>query len=211
MSSVRGTVAAADTITIDVPIVFRKRGGRKTVVTPDGSPWAPRPRVDNAMVKALARAFRWQRMLDDGVCGTIEELAQRERVGSGYVSRVLRLTLLAPDMVEVICRIGASPRKEQRSIPCYGKGSSRSGEERAVGSDTRSRLPGAAARKPTGRCSSRREARAGRPALPRQPHVRMNMYIAQARNGRFEIVRNLGVIDPNERIRSEGLRPMAAV
>ena len=47
--------------------------------------------------------------------------------------------------------------------------------------------------------------------VPGQHHVRMNMYIAQARNGRFEIVRNLGVIDPNERIRSEGLRPMAAV
>ena len=72
------------------------------VVTPDGSPWAPRPRVDNAMVKAPARAFRWQRMLDDGVCGTIEELARRERVNRGYLSRVLRLTLLAPDVVEAI-------------------------------------------------------------------------------------------------------------
>ena len=54
------------------------------------------------MVKALARAFRWQRMLDEGVCGTIEELAKRERVNRGYMSRVLRLTLLAPDIVEAI-------------------------------------------------------------------------------------------------------------
>ena len=83
-------------------LMLRKRGGRKMVVTPDGSPWAPRPRVDNAMVKALARAFRWQRMLDDGVCGTIEELARRERVDRGYMSRVLRLTLLAPEIVEAI-------------------------------------------------------------------------------------------------------------
>ena len=72
------------------------------MVTPDGAPWAPRPRVDNALVKALARAFRWQRMLDEGVCGTIEELAKRERVNRGYMSRVLRLTLLAPDIVEAI-------------------------------------------------------------------------------------------------------------
>ena len=72
------------------------------MVTPDGAPWAPRPRVDNAMVKALARAFRWQRMLDEGVCGTIEELAKREKVNRGYMSRVLRLTLLAPDIVEAI-------------------------------------------------------------------------------------------------------------
>jgi len=99
----RATVSAdGETITIHIPMTFRKRGGRKMVVTPDGSPWAPRPRVDNAMVKALARAFRWQRMLDDGVCGTIEELARRERVNRGYLSRVLRLTLLAPDGVEAI-------------------------------------------------------------------------------------------------------------
>jgi hypothetical protein len=99
------TNASADeqtTITVHIPMTFRKRGGRKLVVTPDGSPWATRPRVDNAIVKALARAFRWQRMLDEGVCGTIGELAQREKVTKSFVSRVLRLTLLAPDLVEAI-------------------------------------------------------------------------------------------------------------
>jgi hypothetical protein len=75
-----------------------------------GAPWAPRPRVDNALVKALARAFRWQRMLDDGLCGTIEELARRERVNRGYMSRVLRLTLLAPEIVEAILD-GRQPQK----------------------------------------------------------------------------------------------------
>jgi hypothetical protein len=54
------------------------------------------------MVKALTRAFRWQRMLDDGVCRTVEELANRARVNRGYMSRVLRLTLRAPDIVEAI-------------------------------------------------------------------------------------------------------------
>jgi hypothetical protein len=99
--STRATVSAdGETITVHIPMTFRKRGGRKLVVTPDGAPWAPRPRVDNAMVKALARAFRWQQMLDDGVCGTIEELAKREKVSRGYLSRVLRLTLLAPSLVE---------------------------------------------------------------------------------------------------------------
>ena len=91
-----------DVVTVHVPMAFRKRGGRKMVVMPDGAPWASRPSVDNAIVKALARAFRWQRMLDDGVCGTIKELAERERVNAGYMSRVLRLTLLAPDIVEAI-------------------------------------------------------------------------------------------------------------
>ena len=76
---------------------FRKRGGRKLVVTPDGAAWAPRPRVDNAMVKALARAFGWRKMLDAGVYGTIDDLAKAKSVAPSYASRVLRLTLLAPE------------------------------------------------------------------------------------------------------------------
>jgi hypothetical protein len=97
------TVAAdGETITVHVPITFRQRGGRKLVVTPDGASWAPRPRVDNAMVKALARAFRWRKMLDTGVHATLEDLAKAKGVAPSYVSRVLRLTLLAPDIVEAI-------------------------------------------------------------------------------------------------------------
>jgi hypothetical protein len=99
----RATVSAdGDTITVHVPITFRKRGGRKLVVTPDGAEWAPRPRVDNAMVKALARAFRWRRMLDEGVHATIEELAKSKGIAKTYVSGILRLTLLAPELVEAI-------------------------------------------------------------------------------------------------------------
>jgi hypothetical protein len=92
----------AQTITVHVPMTFRKRGGRKIIVTPDGASWAPRPKVDNALVKAMARAFRWRRMLDEGVCATIGELAKREKINRGYMSRVLGLTLLAPDIVEAI-------------------------------------------------------------------------------------------------------------
>ena len=99
----RATVSAdGETITVHIPMTFRKRGGRKLVVTPDGAPWAPRPRVDNAMVKALARAFRWRKMLDEGVHGTLEDLARAKGVAPSYVSRVLRLTLLAPEIVEAI-------------------------------------------------------------------------------------------------------------
>jgi hypothetical protein len=72
------------------------------VVAPGGAEWAPRPRVDNAMVKALARAFRWRKMLDAGVYATIEDLAQAKGIGKTYVSQVLRLTLLAPEIVEAI-------------------------------------------------------------------------------------------------------------
>ena len=92
------------TLTVSVPMTFTKRGGRKLVISPDGaSSWAPpRRRIDNAMVKALARAFRWRKMLETGAYGTVEEIAAAEKINASYVSRVLRLTLLAPDIVEAI-------------------------------------------------------------------------------------------------------------
>jgi hypothetical protein len=99
----RATVSAGgETVTVHIRLTFRKRGGRKLVVTPDGAAWAPRPRVDNAMVKALARAFRWRKLLDAGVYTTLEDLARANGVAPSYVSRVLRLTLLAPEIVEAI-------------------------------------------------------------------------------------------------------------
>lgn len=59
-------------------------------------------RMDNTLVKALARAFRWKRMLESGEFATIGELAEREGIAFTYMARVLRLTLLAPDIVEAI-------------------------------------------------------------------------------------------------------------
>ena len=96
--------AATVTMTVRVPMTFRKRGGRKKVIAPNGHPsWAPpRARIDNTMVKALARAFRWRRMFETGRYTTIDELARAEKINASYVSRILRLTLLAPDIVEAI-------------------------------------------------------------------------------------------------------------
>ena len=53
-------------------------------------------------MKALARAHRWQRMLDEGRCPSISDLAAAERIDRGYAGRVLRLALLAPDIVEAV-------------------------------------------------------------------------------------------------------------
>jgi hypothetical protein len=58
--------------------------------------------IDNTMIKALARAFRWRKLLETGANATVEELATAEKINSSYVSRVLRLTLLAPDTAEAI-------------------------------------------------------------------------------------------------------------
>jgi hypothetical protein len=58
--------------------------------------------VDNAMSKAFARAYRWRKMLDTGEYATPEDLAPAKGVTATYVSRLLRLTLLAPEIVEAI-------------------------------------------------------------------------------------------------------------
>ena len=92
-----------NTVTVMVPLTIRRRGGRKVVVAPEGAAGAPpRTQVDSTLVKALARAFRWRRMLEDGRYASIAELAWAEKINASYACRVLRLTLLAPDIVEAI-------------------------------------------------------------------------------------------------------------
>ncbi|WP_062563257.1 hypothetical protein [Paracoccus aminovorans] len=92
--------ASADTVTLRVPFRLAKRGGRKEMHLPEGI--APPRRPDDALVKALARAFRWKRMIDIGRHATIADLAAQEGIAPSYLTRVLRLTLLAPDIVEAI-------------------------------------------------------------------------------------------------------------
>jgi hypothetical protein len=89
-----------ETVTLRVPFRVVKRGGRKEMQMPEGST-QPR-RTDNTLVKALARAFRWKRMLEAGEFTTIAELAEREGIAFTYMARILRLSMLAPDIVEVI-------------------------------------------------------------------------------------------------------------
>lgn len=96
--------ADPETITVRVPIVFRRRGGRKTVITPQGplAIAAPHARIDFALVRAIARAFRWRRLIETGVYTSVAEIADAEKINDSYVGRVLRLSLLAPDIVEAI-------------------------------------------------------------------------------------------------------------
>ena len=97
--------ATARMLTVHIPLTVRRRGGRKVVIAPDGTE-APAvgaaARIDSTLVKALARAFRWRRMLESGMVSTVGEIAAREKINKSYVSRILRLTLLAPDIVEAI-------------------------------------------------------------------------------------------------------------
>ena len=90
-----------DTVTLHVPFRVVKRGGRKEVVQPPGAS-TQRARLDNTLVKALARAFRWKRMLESGEFATMAELARREGIAVSYLTRIMGLTLLAPAIVEAI-------------------------------------------------------------------------------------------------------------
>jgi hypothetical protein len=82
------------TLVVRIPMRFQRRGGRKRIVATNGSELAPtsKPRPDGTLVKALARAWRWQRMLDEGRCASVRELSEVERVSLSYISRMLRLT-----------------------------------------------------------------------------------------------------------------------
>ena len=92
------------TVSVNVPMTFKLRGGRKVIILPDGTQGHPLPKatIDNTLVKAIARAFRWQAMLDNGTYGCIEDIARAERINGTFVGRIVRLALLAPDIVEAI-------------------------------------------------------------------------------------------------------------
>jgi hypothetical protein len=89
-------------LVVRIAMRFQRRGSRKRIVAPDGNEIVPtsKPQPDGTLVKALARAHRWQGMLEEGRFASVRELAQAERVSLSYISRILRLTLLAPDIVE---------------------------------------------------------------------------------------------------------------
>lgn len=98
-------MSGATHVTVRVPLKIRRAPGRKMVVTPvpaTGANHAIPTRADPALVKALARAFRYQRLLDEGKYASITEMAAAEKIERGYLGSLLRLTLLAPDLVEVI-------------------------------------------------------------------------------------------------------------
>lgn len=102
-------MTAATSITVRVPLKIRRRPGRKTVlmsVAGEAGDGAIPTRADPAMVKALARAFRYQKLLDEGRYASISEMAATEKIERGYLGTLLRLTLLAPAVVEELMEVG---------------------------------------------------------------------------------------------------------
>ena len=111
------------TLVVRIPIRLGRRRGRKRILAPDGSELTPptNPHPDGVLVKALARAWRWQKLLDRGVYSSVTEIAEAERISKSYVSRILRLTLLAPDLVEAILGGWAGQLLEAAAASLMGK------------------------------------------------------------------------------------------
>ena len=108
MSAVMPTVAldkSRGTMVVSIPVTFVQRGGRKQIVVPVGAEdWIAEVRtlLAHAIVTAVAKAHHWRALLEDGEFASAAELAKTSKVNESYLCRVLRLTLLAPDIVEAI-------------------------------------------------------------------------------------------------------------
>jgi hypothetical protein len=94
----------AGDIQLSIPMVMKRRGGQKQIVLPSYSSETARqlPHKHNAFTIALTRAHCWQSLLDSGAYRSIKEMSQKLGVCSAYMARIMRLTLLAPDIVEAI-------------------------------------------------------------------------------------------------------------
>ncbi len=92
------------TPTTEIAMNFYRRGVKTIIIKPDGSRVLERKeaKVDNSMVKAIARGFRWQRLMLDGVYNTIYDIAEKEKISPSFVSRISRLATLSPRVVEAI-------------------------------------------------------------------------------------------------------------
>jgi hypothetical protein len=116
-----GAVREVDTLTIRIPMRLQRRGGRKLIMTPEGSAApARKPSRDETLVKALVHAHRWRRRIESGQAKSITDLAEQEGVTDAYVCRLLPLTCLAPDIVEAM--LDGRQRRELRLAEMLGNG-----------------------------------------------------------------------------------------
>jgi hypothetical protein len=87
---------------IRVPMEFEVRGGRREIILPLGAETEPKAQANGPLVVALGKAFRWQKMLEEGEVGSLSALANQAGLDRSYVSRILGLVVLAPDIVKAI-------------------------------------------------------------------------------------------------------------
>jgi len=110
-----------DAVVVHIPVCFRRRKGSQTLLTPDGQASEPERQANRPLVETLAKAHRWQGQIESGQYAGIDDLAEALGVDRTYAGHMLRLTSLAPDIVEAILRgdesNGVSLRKLQNRLP----------------------------------------------------------------------------------------------
>ena len=91
------------TITVYVPITFKRAGGRNFIMTPTESvqPFEL-PKEHEPLINALIKTFTWKEMIDKGEASSMKAIALKEKVSESFICRMFRLTLLAPDIIETI-------------------------------------------------------------------------------------------------------------
>lgn len=91
-------------LVVRVPFAIKHFGGARRIMVPTAAaPWAPTPsRIDQTLVKAIARAFRWRDLLESSKYKTVRALAKAEKLNESYLCRILRLTLLSPKIITAI-------------------------------------------------------------------------------------------------------------
>ena len=103
-------------VKITIPMSFRSCAGRKRIVTPDSETSFTDPMITN-----IARAFRWQTLIDEGKFSNVHELARAISKDDAYVSRIIRFTLLAPDIIHAVLagkiNKSISTEKLKQSLP----------------------------------------------------------------------------------------------
>ena len=96
--------ATGDCLVVQVPLRIKRRRGRKEIIAPAGMAEAVANQIstNRGLAVMVARAHRWRELLEGGQYATIRALAADLGVDNSYVARILRLTLLAPDLIEAI-------------------------------------------------------------------------------------------------------------
>jgi len=107
----RSEVGADGAVRVTVPIMLKRKGGIKFILTPEGSPSSPfKPvKMHDALVKALVKAFQWKEQIESGQAQSMRDLARQEGKSHSYILKIIRLTLLSPDIVEAILN-GKQPK-----------------------------------------------------------------------------------------------------
>ncbi|NMQ06312.1 hypothetical protein E4Q08_14155 [Candidatus Accumulibacter phosphatis] len=89
-------------LTTVIPVHLKRSGGRKVVIPASETPEAEAPEHHEPILNALARAYHWQRLLDEGRMTSGVEIARQEGLNQSSVNELLRLTLLSPQIVRAL-------------------------------------------------------------------------------------------------------------